>query len=70
MYNFEPEHDSITQTSWETINTMDLTQLLLPSIDHFHSIGYWIGLFSALGETIIGIGILIPGSTIVLYNKD
>ncbi len=30
-------------------------------------IGYWIALFAALLETTIGIGLLIPGSTIILF---
>jgi membrane protein DedA with SNARE-associated domain/membrane-associated phospholipid phosphatase len=39
---------------------------LLPSIAHFHIGGYWIAFFAALLETTIGIGLILPGSTIIL----
>ena len=45
---------------------MNLTQLLLPAIEHFHIAGYWIALLAALLETTIGIGLFLPGSTIIL----
>jgi membrane protein DedA with SNARE-associated domain/membrane-associated phospholipid phosphatase len=38
----------------------------LPSIEHFRIAGYWIAFFSALLETTIGIGLIFPGSTIIL----
>ena len=46
---------------------MGFVQLLLPTIEHFHMIGYWIAFFAALCETVIGIGWLIPGSTMILF---
>jgi len=46
---------------------MNFIAVLLPAIEHFHSIGYWIAFFAALLETTIGIGLLIPGSSIVLF---
>lgn len=46
---------------------MDLINNILPSIEHFHSEGYWIAFFAALLETTIGIGLILPGSTIILF---
>ncbi len=46
---------------------MDFIQLLLPTIEHFRMLGYWIAFFVALFETIIIIGLFIPGSTIILF---
>jgi len=46
---------------------MNFIQSLLPTIGHFHVIGYWIALFVALLETTIGVGLLIPGSTIIFF---
>lgn len=46
---------------------MNLISSLLPAIEHFHMIGYWIALLVALLETTIGIGLFIPGSTIILF---
>lgn len=45
----------------------DLINNILPSIEHFHSAGYWIAFFAALFETIIGLGLILPGSTIILF---
>ncbi len=44
----------------------DLINHILPSIEHFRIGGYWIAFFAALLETTIGIGLLLPGSTIIL----
>ena len=46
---------------------MNLIQSLLPTIGHFHMIGYWIALLAALLETIVGLGWILPGSTIILF---
>ena len=46
---------------------MNFIQSLLPAIEHFHMIGYWIAFLAALLETTIGIGLIIPGSTIILF---
>jgi len=46
--------------------TNDLIDLILPSIENFYLAGYWIAFFAALLETTIGIGLLLPGSTIIL----
>ena len=46
---------------------MNFIQSLLPAIEHFHLIGYWIAFFAALLETTIGVGLLISGSTIILF---
>jgi undecaprenyl-diphosphatase len=45
----------------------DLINILLPSIEHFRIVGYWIAFFAALIETTIGIGLILPGSTIILF---
>jgi len=44
----------------------DLLNHLLPSIEHFRVGGYWIAFFAALLETTVGIGLFLPGSTIIL----
>ncbi len=46
---------------------MDFIRLLLPKIETFHTLGYWIAFLAALLETTIGVGLLIPGSAIVLF---
>lgn len=46
---------------------MNLVSSLLPAIEPFHIIGYWVALLAALLETTIGIGLLLPGSTIILF---
>ena len=45
---------------------MDLLNSLLPTIEHFYIFGYWLAFFAALLETMIGVGLVFPGSTIVL----
>ena len=45
---------------------MDFLNSLLPTIEHFHILGYWIVFFAALLETVVGIGLFLPGSTIIL----
>ena len=45
----------------------DLINHILPSIEHFHTVGYWIAFFAALLETTVGIGLFLPGSTIILF---
>jgi len=45
----------------------DLINSILPSIEHFRVGGYWIAFFAALLETTIGIGLFLPGSTIILF---
>jgi len=46
--------------------TIDHIYSILPSPEHFHVWGYWIAFFAALIETTIGIGLILPGSTIIL----
>lgn len=46
---------------------IDLINNILPSIEHFRFGGYWIAFFAALLETTIGIGLVLPGSTIILF---
>ena len=45
----------------------ELINQMLPSIEHFRGWGYWIVFFAALLETTIGIGLFLPGSTIILF---
>lgn len=45
---------------------IDLINKILPSFEHFGIGGYWIAFFAALFETTIGIGLILPGSTIIL----
>ncbi|PIX68519.1 PA-phosphatase, partial [Candidatus Roizmanbacteria bacterium CG_4_10_14_3_um_filter_39_13] len=39
---------------------------LLPSMMHVHMLGYWIALLFAFSETVIGVGLFIPGSSALL----
>jgi len=45
----------------------DLINHILPSIEHVSVGGYWIAFFAALLETTFGIGLILPGSTIILF---
>jgi membrane protein DedA with SNARE-associated domain/membrane-associated phospholipid phosphatase len=46
---------------------LDQINNLLPSVEHFRAGGYWIAFFAALLETTLGIGLILPGSTIILF---
>lgn len=39
---------------------------ITPTVEHFRVAGYWIVFIAAMAETVLGVGLLIPGSTIVL----
>ena len=43
-----------------------LTSVLIPAIEHFRSGGYWVAFFAAFLETLLGIGLLLPGSTLLI----
>ncbi|MFA4831156.1 MAG: phosphatase PAP2 family protein [Patescibacteria group bacterium] len=45
---------------------MDILNSLLPTIEHFQTAGYWMAFLFALSETIVGIGLFIPGLTAIL----
>jgi membrane protein DedA with SNARE-associated domain len=45
----------------------ELIHHLLPAIAHFRVAGYWIAFFAALLETTVGIGLVLPGSTLILF---
>ncbi|PKH03298.1 hypothetical protein CXF72_07430 [Psychromonas sp. MB-3u-54] len=45
----------------------DLINNILPSIEHFKVAGYWIAFFAALLETTLAVGLLLPGSLIILF---
>ncbi len=47
--------------------TKDLLNSLLPSIAQLGGGGYWIAFLAALLETTIGLGLILPGSTIILF---
>ena len=39
----------------------------LPTLDNFHYLIYWLAFFAALLETVLFVGLLIPGSTALLF---
>jgi len=39
---------------------------VLPSIEHFQLLGYWVAFFAAFLETALVIGLLLPGFTLLL----
>ncbi|MBV2182419.1 MAG: LssY C-terminal domain-containing protein [Castellaniella sp.] len=39
---------------------------ILPSIQHFHMLGYWTAFLAALLETALVVGLFLPGSTLLL----
>jgi undecaprenyl-diphosphatase len=39
---------------------------IIPSLEHFRTLGYWIAFFAALLETTFLLGLFIPGSTVLL----
>jgi len=39
---------------------------ILPSLEHFHLLGYWVAFFAGLLETALVVGLLLPGSTLLL----
>ncbi len=41
--------------------------MILPAIQHVQMLGYWVAFFAALLETTIGIGLILPGSTLILF---
>jgi len=41
--------------------------MILPTIQHFQMLGYWVVSFTALLETTIGIDLILPGSTLILF---
>ena len=41
-------------------------QWVTPAVVHFHVFGYWLAFLAALAETLLGVGLLLPGSTLVL----
>jgi len=44
-----------------------IINMILPAIQHFQMLGYWVAFFAALLETTIGIGLILPGSTLILF---
>ncbi len=44
----------------------DLLNHIIPSVEHFRAGGYWLAFFAALLETTAGIGLILPGSTVIL----
>ncbi len=45
---------------------MDFLNSLLPAIEHFHLLGYWVVLFVSILESLAFVGIAIPGTTFII----
>ena len=45
----------------------DIINFIFPSIAHYQLGGYWVAFFAALLETTVGIGLFLPGSTLILF---
>ena len=45
---------------------MDLINSLLPEIEHFHTLGYWVLLLIALLESLAFVGMLVPGTFFII----
>jgi len=46
---------------------MDLINYLLPKIEHFQFLGYWVVLLISLLESLAFVGIVVPGSTFIVF---
>jgi membrane protein DedA with SNARE-associated domain len=46
---------------------MDLINSLLPKIEHFQFLGYWVVLLISLLESLAFVGIVVPGSTFIVF---
>ena len=44
-----------------------IINMILPAIQHAQMLGYWVAFFAALLETTVGIGLILPGSTLILF---
>jgi membrane protein DedA with SNARE-associated domain len=44
-----------------------IIHIILPALHHFQMLGYWTAFFAALLETTIGVGLILPGSTLILF---
>ncbi|AKF24922.1 hypothetical protein YH65_05595 [Sulfurovum lithotrophicum] len=44
-----------------------LNHSILPFVEHFQHYAVWVAFFAAFGETLIGLGFLLPGSTFLLF---
>jgi membrane protein DedA with SNARE-associated domain len=44
-----------------------IIHIILPALQHFQMLGYWTAFFAALLETTIGVGLILPGSTLILF---
>jgi len=47
--------------------TDSIIHSILPALQHFQMLGYWAAFFAALLETMIGVGLILPGSTLILF---
>ncbi len=56
--------DGKSGAQWN-FSKMDLINYLLPKIEHFQYLGYWVVLLVSLLESLAFIGIVVPGSTFV-----
>jgi len=46
---------------------MDLINYLLPKIEHFQFLGYWVVLLVSLLESLAFVGLVVPGSTFIIF---
>ncbi len=46
---------------------MDLINYLLPRIEHFQFLGYWVVLLVSMLESLAFVGIIVPGSTFIVF---
>lgn len=46
---------------------MDLINFLIPKIEHFRMLGYWLALLVTLLESLAFVGLVIPGTTFVVF---
>ena len=44
-----------------------IIQWITPAVEHLYMAGYWIALLAAMLETVPGVGLLLPGSTLILF---
>ncbi len=44
-----------------------LDSYILPFVEQFRNYAVWIAFFAAFGETLIGLGLFVPGSTLLLF---
>lgn len=46
---------------------MEIINNLLPQIEHFRILGYWLVLFISLLESLVLVGVIVPGAVLVIF---